>query len=221
MNGTNLTKSRGLLRGFLYCALLAGSWSGRAFATEPAHRASIVQTSRWWALTCSDTKASPCVLTVRLRGSIDRSRLGLVKEALRRRNQAQSALGRRIELHIDADTHGGEVFAAMEIGRALRRDSASIHVGPDAECSSACIYVLMGATTRTVARTARVGIHRPSLGDARSDALVESMRASIVLYAQQMKTPTRIVDGMMAISGSDLRYLTPADLADWVVLTAN
>jgi hypothetical protein len=221
MNGTSLTKSHRLLGGFLCCTLLAGWCSSRAFGTDPAHRTSIVQTSRWWVLTCSDTKALPCVLTVRLRGRIDRSRLALVKEALRRRNHAQSALGRRIELRIDADTHGGEVFAAMEIGRVLRRDSASIHVAPHAECSSACIYVLMGATTRTVARTARVGIHRPSLGDARGDALVESMRAQIVLYAQQMNVPSRIVDDIMAIPSSRLRYLTPADLADWVVLTAN
>jgi hypothetical protein len=33
--------------------------------------------------------------------------------------------------------------------------------------------------------------------------------------------PARIVDDIMAIPGSRLRYLTPADLADWVVLTAN
>jgi hypothetical protein len=107
------------------------------------------------------------------------------------------------------------------MGRLLRRESASIRVAPGAECSSACIFVLMGATFRSVARTARVGIHRPALGDARSGTQVESMRAQVLLYAQQMGVPARIVDQMMAIPGSRLHYLTPADLADWVELTTS
>ena len=161
------------------------------------------------------------MLTVRLRGRIDRSRLRLFEEALRRRDDAQRALGRRVELRVDAGTHGGEVFAAMEIGRLLRREAASIHVARGAECSSACVFVLMGATARSVAPGARVGIHRPSLGDARRGALVESMAAQVVLYAEQMKVPERIVDDMMAIPADRLRYLTPADLADWVVVSTD
>jgi len=213
------TKQSQLLVGSLCCALLAGWCSTRAFAEEPARRASTARTSRWWTLTCSDVKASACVLTVRLRGRIDRSRLRLFEEAVRRRDDAQRALGRRVELSVDADTHGGEVFAAMEIGRLLRREAASIHVAAGAECSSACIFVLMGATARSVAPGARVGIHRPSLGDARRAALVESMTAQLVLYAEQMKVPERIVDDLMAIPADRLRYLTPADLADWVVVS--
>ncbi len=161
------------------------------------------------------------MLTVRLRGRIDRSRLLLFEAALRRRDDAQRALGRRVDLSVDASTEGGEVFAAMEIGRLLRREAASIHVAQGAECSSACIFVLMGATARSVAPGARVGIHRPSLGDARRGALVESMAAQIALYAEQMKVPERIVDDMMAISADRLRYLTPADLAGWVVLSTD
>ena len=143
----------------------------------------------------------------------------LFDEALRRRDDVQRALGRRVDLAADANTHGGEVFAAMEIGRLLRRESAAIDIPPGAECSSACVFVLMGATSRRVARNARVGIHRPSLGEARSDALVDSMSAQIVLYAEQMQVPRRIVDEMMATPTDRLRYLTEVELADWVVLT--
>lgn len=39
------------------------------------------------------------------------------------------------------------------------------------------------------------------------------MAAQVVLYAEQMKVPERIVDDMMAIPADQLRYLTPADLA--------
>ena len=212
------SKRRRLLVGSLGCALLAGVCGTRAFAGDPARHASTAQTSRWWTLTCSAVKASPCVLTVRLRGRIDRSRLRLVEEALRRRDDAQRALRRRVELRVDADTHGGEIFAAMEIGRLLRREAASIHVARGAECSSACIFVLMGATARGVAPGARVGVHRPSLGDAQRGALVESMAEQVALYAEQMQVPERIVDDLMAIPAGGLRYLTRADLAGWVVV---
>jgi ATP-dependent protease ClpP protease subunit len=203
----------------LCSALLAGLCNAGAVAAESGRRATTARTSRWWKLTCSDTKASPCRLTVRLRGKIDRSRLRLFEEALRRRGDAERALGRRVELGVDANTHGGEIFAAMEIGRLLRRESASMDIPPGAECSSACIFVLMGATARRVARNARVGIHRPSLGDARSDALVDSMNAQVVLYAEQMQVPERIITEMMAVPAGQMRYLTAAELADWVVLT--
>ena len=216
MTGANLLRQ--LLAGVLCGALLAASSGAPVRAGTPTRRASVARTSRWWTLTCSDARTSPCVLTVRLRGTIDDSRLRLVEEAVRRAADVHRALGRRIELRVDANTHGGEVFAAMEIGRLLRRESASIHVAPGAQCSSACVFVLMGATTRRVAAGARVGIHRPSLGDARSGALVEAITAQVVFYAEQMQVPNRIVDAMMATPADRLRYLTRAELADWVLV---
>jgi len=135
-----------------------------------------LNTSRWFKFDCGKEQASPCVLIVRLRGPIDRSHLRLFEEAVRWRDGAQRALDRRIELHVDANTRGGEVFAAMEIGRLLRRESAAFHVSRSAECSSACVFALMGATARSVAPGGRVGIHRPSLGTAGSEKLVESNR---------------------------------------------
>jgi hypothetical protein len=61
---------------------------------------------------------------------------------------------------------------------------------------------------------------RPSLGDARSGALVDAMTAQVVLYAEQMQVPNRIVDAMMATPADRLRYLTRAELADWVLVVA-
>jgi len=90
----HLTKQ--LLAGVVGGAMLAGSYGAPAFAGDSTRRASTARTSRWWTLTCSDVQTAPCVLTVRLRGRIDRSRLRLFEEALRRRDDAQRALGRRV-----------------------------------------------------------------------------------------------------------------------------
>lgn len=217
----HLTTPRRLLVGFLGCVLLAGVRGAHAVSEERAWRASATNASRWFKFDCGKEHASPCVLTVRLRGPIARSHLRLFEDAVRWRDDAQRALDRRIELHVDPNTRGGEVFAGMEIGRLLRRESATLHVSRNAECSSACVFVLMGATARSVAPGGRVGIHRPSLGTDGSERLVESMEHQLVRYAEGMNVPRRIVDDMMATPSSRLRYLTPAELSGWVVVVAD
>ena len=207
--------------------LLAVSCGAPATASKSHPRASAASTSRWWKLDCGDARRaserdpSACVFTVKLRGAIDASRLQLLRHAVARRDAARSALQRNVELRIDADTPGGEVFAAMEIGRILREQRASIRVGDGASCISSCVLLLMGAVERRIGATARVGIHRPSLGASarggpkqpRADAIDEAMTAQLVLYAQTMGVPRAIVDAMMAIPPDRLRSLSAAELA--------
>lgn len=207
--------------------LILASFGAAAFAAQPGPRASSLNTSRWWRLECPAAArepgaiVAPCVFTVKLRGAIDASRLQLLKSALTRRDVAQRALHRDIEVRIDLDTQGGEVFAALEIGQILRDQHASITVRSGASCISACVFVLMGATRRHIDKGARIGIHRPSLGAARQggpkesgeDAIVEAMSTRLVDYAAQMNIPRRIVDEMMRIPADRVRLLRPSDLA--------
>jgi ATP-dependent protease ClpP protease subunit len=172
--------------------------------------------SRWWTLSCdphaNNMKPHACLLTLRLRGEIDPSRLHLVQEMLRRRDDAKRALGRDVRIRVDVDSQGGQVFAAMEIGRMLRSAAASISVARGASCVSACVFVLMGAPERSIADGAHIGIHRPAFGDAGSEALVDAMSASIVFYAEQMHVSRAIVSDMMKIPADRMRFLTIAEL---------
>jgi ATP-dependent protease ClpP protease subunit len=196
----------------LLCAGCLGYPCAEAISADVSPRTSAARTSRWWKLTCSD-KPAPCVFTVRLRGIIDQSRLRLFQEALRRRDTEQRALGRIVALHVDVDSPGGQVFYALEIGRLLRREAAPVRMGPGAVCVSACVFVLMGATEREVAADARIGLHRPSLGDPRRDALVPSMAEQMAQYAEEMGVSRRIVEEMVAIPSSRVRFVTVAELA--------
>ena len=200
----------------LIASLLWAGWLGHPYAAPiPANAMpypSSASTSRWWKLACHDEPA-PCVLGVRLRGVIDKSRLQLFQEALRRRDATQRALGRAVALEVDVDSPGGQLFAALEIGRLLRRETASVRVGPRAACISACVFVLMGATTREVAVDARIGLHRPSLGDPRRDMLVPAMSEELVRYAEEMGVSRQIVDEMLAIRARRVRFVTTAELA--------
>jgi hypothetical protein len=196
-------------------SLLCVGWlshlCGAPISADAAPPASSAPASRWWKLTCNDAPA-PCVFTVRLRGVIDPSRLQLLEKSLQRRDTRQQALGRPVALKVDIDSPGGQVFAAMEIGRLLRREAATIRVGRGASCISACVFVLMGATEREAAANARIGLHRPSLGDPRRNTLVPVMSEPLVHYAEEMGVSPRIVDEMLAIPASQVRFVTTAEL---------
>jgi len=47
---------------------------------------------------------------------------------VQRRDAVRRALAREVKLHVDVDSQGGEIFAALEIGRLLRAEGASISV---------------------------------------------------------------------------------------------
>jgi hypothetical protein len=183
-----------------------------ALASQSSLHASAASTSRWWKLACGDER-TPCTFTVKLHGAIDDSRLHLLRRALERRDQVQRRLQREVELRVDVDSQGGSVFTGMEIGRILREQRSSITVRDGASCVSACVFLLMGATERSVGDTARVAIHRPSLGRSGADATVAAMADSLALYAQQMNLSRAIVDAMMAIPADRLRFVSRSDLA--------
>jgi ATP-dependent protease ClpP protease subunit len=176
----------------------------------------------WWDLRCDeggrggDARGAPgCVLTVRLRGRMERVRLRQIEHALERRDEAVRTRGRKVALHVDIDSEGGEMYPAMEIGRILRTEQASLTVARGSQCISACVLVLMGATDRTVDVGARVGIHRPSFREAGKDGLIDAMEDSIAAYADRMTGQHRIVDDMMLIPSDQVHLLTPADFTGY------
>jgi hypothetical protein len=107
------------------------------------------------------------VFTVRLRGVIEGSRLQLFQTALRRRDTSQQALGRPVALKVDIDSPGGQVFAALEIGRLLRREAASARVGQGLS-AQACVPA-MGATSARLLPTPVSVFTAHRLGDPRRD----------------------------------------------------
>ena len=227
--GTPTTLRRLLVAASLCSALLSQPCAAPANASESGAHASTASTSRWWKLECGDASrkraAEPtaCVFTVKIRGVLDTSRLHLVQQALQRRDAVRRALRRDVELHIDVDSQGGEIFATLEIGRMLRAERASISVGKGASCISSCVFLLMGAVERSISSGARLGIHRPSLGasarggrkQASEDEIVDAMSEQLVLYAQQMNVPRKIVDELMLVPPDRVKRLSASDLAGY------
>ena len=64
--------------------------------------------------------------------------------------------------------NGGDVDAAMEVGRLLRRLGVSTFVARGNQCLSSCVFAFMGGDRRSVA--GRIGIHRPYFSSAPQSA---------------------------------------------------
>ena len=66
---------------------------------------------------------------------------------------------------VSLNSVGGDVAAAMTLGRILRREDKDAVIGPDDVCISACVLVLAGATHRAIFG-GKVGIHSVSSNSA-------------------------------------------------------
>jgi hypothetical protein len=218
----------------LYTVVLCGAVLSQpsavlAHASQLSAHVSTASTSRWWKVECGEAGrqreagTTACAFTVKLRGVIDGSRLYLVRQALQRRDTIRRALHRDVDFHVDVDSQGGEIFAALEIGRIMRAERALISVGRGASCISACVFLLMGAIERHISVDARVGIHRPSLrapqeGGPRQgseDEVVAAIAEQLVLYAQQMNVPRTIIDALMLVPPDRVEFLSASELATY------
>jgi len=117
------------------------------------------------------------------------------------------------------DSHGGDIYAAMEIGRLLRKERAVAVVTRAASCMSACIFVLLGAVRRVV--DGPIGIHRPysdSTGEIDFETAQHRYRQlvrSVQLYLQEMNASERLLEAMIRIPPERVRILAGSEVGDF------
>ncbi len=115
---------------------------------------------------------------------------------------------------ITLSSDGGDMEAAMQIGRQLRRLGIFTRIAQPDQCMSACVFAFMGGERRTVA--GKLGIHRPYFptttesGDriARYRALQRAVRE----YVEEMDFPQSFYEAVMLVPPESMNYLQAADL---------
>lgn len=120
-------------------------------------------------------------------------------------------------LVVTISSDGGSIKAAMEIGRLLRNERATILVRERTHCNSACVLVIAGAVTRLI--DAPIGIHRPYLEvpqqEQRPEVIASAYKATLQGvrdYLVEMNVSERLAEAMFTIEPSDVRFLS-ADAA--------
>ena len=110
--------------------------------------------------------------------------------------------------------NGGDVDAAMEVGRVLRRLGVSTVVARGNQCLSSCVFAFMGGNRRTVA--GRIGIHRPYFSSTRKvadrPAYYRRLQKRLQQYVEELDFPRSLYDALMAVPPESISILSAADL---------
>ncbi len=110
--------------------------------------------------------------------------------------------------------NGGDVDAAMEVGRVLRRLGVSTFVARGNQCLSSCVFAFMGGERRNVA--GRIGIHRPYFSSTRKvtdrPAYYRRLQRRLQQYFEELDFPRSLYEALMAVPPESMSILTAADL---------
>lgn len=110
--------------------------------------------------------------------------------------------------------NGGDVDAAMEVGRVLRRLGVSTFVARGNQCLSSCVFAFMGGARRNVA--GRIGIHRPYFSSTRKvtdrPAYYRRLQQRLQHYFEELDFPRSLYEALMAVPPESMSILTAADL---------
>ena len=151
---------------------------------------------------------------------------------------------RKARLHVDIDSPGGSIRAAMEIGRIMRQREMDVLVHPGASCASACVLVFAAGVERDIynspglrlnlqsflpAKTRRslpsgaIGIHRSYIAETPQQPVTfaevkqktDLTIAALRSYFQEMNVSARLADDMMAVPPQNIRWLSPIEQEDY------
>jgi ATP-dependent protease ClpP protease subunit len=124
--------------------------------------------------------------------------------------------GKQIRPSVHISSEGGDVEAAMQIGRDLRRTEGTLTTDfpPQGTCYSACVLVAAGAVSRIAHG---IGIHRPYFADATTGNLTEAdlrykkLMAGVRAYLQEMNMSDEVFQIMQSVGPDEIRQLSVQD----------
>jgi hypothetical protein len=123
-------------------------------------------------------------------------------------------------------SNGGNIHAAMEFGRTIRRlglDTVQIR---SAQCASACALAFAGGRKRA-AEAGSIGVHRSSFSDGAAldgrsaVAAIQAMTAEILTYLVEMGVDPKLLQLSLSTDSNDMRYLTSSEMAQLGVTSSN
>jgi hypothetical protein len=119
-------------------------------------------------------------------------------------------------INVWLDSPGGDIDAAMKIGRLIHEARSCVRVGRfsrnarNSVCASACVLILAAGTNRSA--DASVGIHCPysllGVDTERAQARYLAALERIRTYLEEMGMPTRLYEEMMRVSAASVHWLT-------------
>ncbi len=125
-----------------------------------------------------------------------------------------------VMFHLNSD--GGDVEAAIELGRQLRTLQAFALTRNSGRCYSACVFVLAGAVYRV--RSNSIGIHRPYSTNLtertykESQAEYERLAKLAKTFLLDVNVSTSLYDAMIQVPPQKIRTLTLEEMDQFGLL---
>jgi hypothetical protein len=111
-------------------------------------------------------------------------------------------------------SNGGDIDAAMDLGRLLRKLGIFAVIDRNDQCMSACVFAFMGGERRSV--SGRLGIHRPFFPHTQDlpdrQAQFRHMQKILKDYIEEMDFPSSLYEAVMLVPPESVRILAAADL---------
>lgn len=131
----------------------------------------------------------------------------------------QFSLGGQPVVRVFLNSPGGNVFAAIAMGRTLRAYAAEVWVDRGQTCASACILVLAGGVSRWAVPPSRLGVHRPyfdqklfaGLSYEQSQKKYAVLARDVKDYLAEMGVADELYQTMMKIPSNNIRFLDDED----------
>ncbi len=172
-----------------------------------------------WETACYDVdEDASCMFNLRLYGRITPETVTKVQKALAHRLPGQRVV-------VSLASQGGDIDAAMRLGRMFREARAHTEVRQGATCISACALAYAGGIVRHAfdedsggQKTSKIGIHRPALAavpqQTDMNALKHAMDEAVLrmrAYVTEMNVSERLIDDMLVIPPESIRWLSDSE----------
>ena len=169
-----------------------------------------------------------CEATIRFDGEIKAGDLDVLKSLVEKTcNKAKKNTEGYIEYKLLLNSDGGDVSAALEIGRFIRNLSLPptsahfrVYLGWNDRCNSSCVFLIAAGQSRGI--HGKVGIHRPYLVQINSNlsaADIGRIRSEqirlIKAYLAEMDVPESLLDAMLSIPPKEMKILSESELKQY------
>ena len=106
---------------------------------------------------------------------------------------------------------GGNLFAGIEIGKAIHLKGFATLVPDGIQCASACALAWLGGRVRLMSDTARVGFHAVYTANDGQPSVSSTGNALVGAYLNQLGLPTSAVVYITEAPPEGMRWLSFAD----------
>jgi hypothetical protein len=159
----------------------------------------------------------------RLVGDVDLKMEGAIKriyDSFNKSSRLSIMRNNYIPVIFHVESQGGDVEAALRIGRVLRELNAWVFVPYNSVCFSACVLIVAGGVDRTI--IGFLGIHRPYLsvldrGQREREVVIQVTRIDNLIssYLREMRIPLSLLDAMKGVAPQDMRILSAEALQNF------